>query len=74
MNYWLKIFKDENGYLVEWDDDGEIRFRVFEEGDEEFGDIECFRRLLYFVTEFFAKTGSKHDKKRITITLGGKDE
>lgn len=75
----LRITKGDNGYRCNWleetDDFGAVRVYeiVQEEMESEHGEIECFQRLLWFITEHFAMTGSKHDERRINITTGGEE-
>ncbi|MBE3145145.1 MAG: hypothetical protein IMZ61_14690 [Planctomycetes bacterium] len=73
----LRITKGDNGFRCNWLEDyddmpgSRVFEAVFEEGESEHGEIECFQRLLYFVTEHFGMVGSKHDARRIRITTGG---
>jgi hypothetical protein len=71
----LIIKRVENGYISSFEDEqlGEV-FDVFEECETEWGDIECFQRLLWHVAEYYGMIGSKHDTRRIRITIGGEDE
>lgn len=74
----LEIIRADNGYIAEYWDESEteqIKMQVvFEEPEmEKYGEIECFQRLLYYITEYFAMTGSKHDARRIRITTGGEE-
>lgn len=69
----LRISRADNGYVCTWDDttvegDRIERIMLFAEHDGEWGSVECFRELLYFITEHFAMAGTKHDARRITIT------
>lgn len=76
----LNIERTKNGYLikdisVDYENGiGNFRRVSFEEMDTEHGEIECFQRLLIYVTEYFGMIGSKHDERRIRITTGGEDE
>jgi hypothetical protein len=75
MGYFdLGIQKVENGFLTLFEEDGVYTQNVFEESDDEHGEIECFKRLLYSIVDHFGMTGSKHDARRIRITTGGEDE
>jgi hypothetical protein len=79
MARWdLRITKNENGYRCNWLEDLEstearIMETVFEEAETEHGEIEAFERLLCFITEHFGCSGSKHDKKRIRITIDNEE-
>jgi hypothetical protein len=72
MQWSLEIEKVENGYFTKWwemDEPEQIKHQmVFEETDTEDGEVECFARLLWYITEHFGMVGSKHDKYRIRIT------
>ena len=74
MDWNLKIIKAENGYIAEyWDegDDGEIlqHQQVFEEQDDEKGELDCMVNLLNFVKEHFGHYGSKHDHYRLLMEI-----
>ncbi len=75
----LRITKGDNGYRCNWLEDyddmpGSMVFEtVFEEEESEHGELEAFERLLWFITEHFGMTGSKHDARRISITTWGED-
>jgi hypothetical protein len=77
----IDVEKVENGYVVEfweWADEGgeEIKTRmVFEDMDDmgEDSGVECFARLLWYITEHFGMIGSKHDLKRIRISTENDD-
>jgi hypothetical protein len=79
MNEELNIEQVSNGYICRWwEDNNEYeelvkQQMVFEEDGTEHGNIECFRSLLYFITEHFGMLGSKHDARRIRITTGGEE-
>jgi len=73
----LEIDRVDNGYLASWwVYNGEaIKHQMcFMEENKEHGEIECFQRLLYFITEHFGMIGSKHDARRIRIITGEEDE
>jgi hypothetical protein len=77
LYFEIGVTKVSNGYLVTfWEEEEPEPVKIqcaFEEGDSEYGTIECFQRLLYYITEHFGMLGSKHDKRRIRITTGGED-
>lgn len=64
----LEIIRTLNGYAAVWREDHCYVEMSFEEEDSEFGEVECFSRLLWWITEHFGMIGSKHDKRRIRIT------
>ena len=75
MNWTLEITKAENGYIAEYWDDGEedgesIRHQIlFEEQDDEKGELDCMGNLLYFVKEHFGIYSSKHDRYLLNIEI-----
>jgi hypothetical protein len=74
----IRVAMVNNGYLVTFWEDGENdepvkTENVFEIMGTEHGEIECFQRLLVYITDHFAMAGSKHDKRRIRITTGEED-
>ena len=75
MSWDIIVERVDNGfvasYLEEVDGEFEERRSCFEGNGD---DVEAFQRLLWFVTDYFGMTGSKHDKKRITITTGPPDD
>ena len=70
----LAIMKVDNGYTVGWWEDDTLHEMVFEESVTEHGEIECFQRLLYYITEHYGMVGTKHEARRIRITTGGEDD
>jgi len=67
MDWNLEIIKADNGYIAEYSDLGEDgepsqHQMVFEEHDDEKGELDCMVNLLYFVKEHFGIYGSKHDR------------
>ena len=69
----LTITQTQDGGYVTSDESGGM-IGAFEEGETQWGSVECFQRLLYSITEYFGMIGSKHDARRIRITTGGEDE
>ena len=74
MDLTLTITKVDNGYIAEhWDegDDDEIiqHQQVFEEQDDEKGELDCMVNLLHFVKEHFGCYGSKHDHYRLLMEI-----
>jgi hypothetical protein len=66
----VTIEKCRNGYVVT--QNNKI-LSVFEDNETEWGHLESFNRLLYFITERFGMLGSKHDEKRIRINIENED-
>ena len=69
----LTITSCKNGSYFCVNEEGQPE-AAFECMETEHGEIECFVRLLYYITEYFGMLGSKHDAKRIRITTGGEDD
>ena len=71
----LTIERVENGFVLEGDfkQDGGSYHMVFEEYDNEFGEIEAMQKVLFEVIEYFGLVGSKHDKKRIKVVIDEQD-
>ena len=67
----VTIEKCGNGYVVT--QNNKI-LSVFEDSETEWGHLESFNRLLYFITEHFGLLGSKHDEKRIRIIIEGNED
>jgi hypothetical protein len=80
MYFELTILRVDNGFIASfWEGESPemeaVKTQiVFEEGDGEHADIECFQRLLYYITEHYGLQGTKHDKRRIRITTGADDD
>jgi hypothetical protein len=78
-DYEMKIEKVDNGYLLEfpdvqYDDDGEtptIRREVIAEDDGRWGHLEAGLMLIFRIMEFFDLTGSKHDERRLQVSISG---
>lgn len=74
MKWAIGIEKVLNGYICRWydeDDEGKpiIHTRVFEEIDEENGELEAMRNMLYCVKEHFAVYYSKHNPYNLDISV-----
>ncbi len=68
----LSIEREDNGFTVTKQEVGssKINKAVFQDIDnDEFGEEEALRSVLYEVVEYFGCLGSKHDKKRIRIEM-----
>jgi hypothetical protein len=79
-DYKMTIEKVDNGYLLEfpdtYDDDDEAdvprtRREVIAEDDGRWGNIEAGQVLIYRIMEFFDMTGSKHDERRLQVSISG---
>ena len=80
--YYLKITRASNGYILSWDEEIETadeNHPLIEtqewliessEGDE----LREHERLLWEVMEFFGFGGSKHDEERLRITREKRDD
>jgi hypothetical protein len=72
MKWQALISKVNNGYKVDFiDGEGKKTFVYAEKDNVELSsneeDKEHTVEMLWEILEFFAETGSKHDKKRINI-------
>lgn len=78
----VRIEQAVNGFVVTTEDpvyseDGDfIRANtgsvfVFEEGDNP---LECHQGLLYYVLDEFGISGSKHDPKRVRVSIEPNEE
>lgn len=78
-DYRLTIERVDNGYLLEFpdvyeDDESEtptVRREVIAEDEGRWGNIEAGQVLIYRLMEFFDLTGSKHDERRLQVTISG---
>jgi len=80
MSDWeMSIEKVDNGYLLKFSDvqyaaDVEtptVRREVVAEDDSEWGHLEAGLMLIYRMMDFFDLTGSKHDERRIQVSISG---
>ena len=67
--YSLKISRAMNGYVVCFDNGDMVVEEVFEDEEEEFGELYSMEKVLWRVLNYFGVFGSKHDKKRIRIHI-----
>lgn len=74
MMMTIEILRTTNGYTAIWREDDQYLERSFEEDESQYGEVECFARLLWWIVEHFGMIGSKHDERRIRITTGGDDK
>lgn len=79
-DYKMTIEKVDNGYLLEfpdpYDDDDEAdvprtRREVIAEDDGRWGHLEAGQMLIFRIMEFFDLTGSKHDERRLQVSISG---
>lgn len=82
-DYKMTIERVDNGYLLEFpatyeDEEGEagIRREVVAEDDSKWGHLEAGQMLIFRIMEFFDLTGSKHDERRlqVSISVPGEEE
>lgn len=74
MNWEIKVKKVTNGYLAEWWEDGDDNAftefqQVFEEPDNETGELEAMQNLLWFIKETFGVMHSKHNKRNLVVEI-----
>lgn len=79
-DYRINIERVDNGYLLEmpdiqYGDDGAetptVRREVIAEDDSEWGNLEAGLMLIFRIMEFFDLTGSKHDERRLQVSISG---
>jgi hypothetical protein len=78
-DYKMSIEKVDNGYVLEFPDVYEddpsdaphTRREVIAEDDGRWGGIEAGQVLIYRIMEFFDLTGSKHDERRLQVSISG---
>lgn len=77
MSWEIKIRKAVNGFVVEHESEGEIEGKVEtvieEDENDEFGELETMKNLLYFIKEHFGCYYSKHNKKNVNIEIEEQD-
>lgn len=78
MNFELHITKAKNGYYMMWQEEVEREVinhqEVFEEKDGEDEEIECMRRLLLRIKEYFGVYYSKHNQKNLVVEIEGEEK
>jgi len=79
MPWDLKITRAENGWVLSWEEDGNIIYKVVEETfDCEYPSIGMSVNggfnLLQAVQEYYDFIGSKHDKHRVKVIITGIEE
>jgi hypothetical protein len=79
-DYKMTVERVDNGYLLEFpdthvDEDGRdlpgTRREVVAEDDSEWGHLEAGLMLLYRLMDYFDLTGSKHDARRLQVSISG---
>jgi hypothetical protein len=83
----LEINRVDNGYVVNYSEDDNLKVCVFEEREEDiyqseknFGtyslndNLTVMENLLYFVLEYFGVISSKHNDNNITINIEKNNE
>lgn len=75
----INIRKADNGFICSWKEELEEDYiktmqQVFEEEDDELGELKNMINLLNFIKEHFAVIYSKHNKYNINIKLEGEEE
>lgn len=76
-DYKMTIERVDNGFLLEFpdvyedDDAPRTRREVIAEDDGRWGNIEAGQMLIYRIMEFFDLTGSKHDERRLQVSISG---
>lgn len=71
MSKWkCEIEKVSNGYILKHKNDDNLSIStIFEENNEECGDLNAMFELLYAVKEFFGVHHSKHNKKNLILEV-----
>ncbi len=76
----ISIERVDNGFILkspgDWDEStGKEQIKVFEENSrDEFGEHEALQKLFYVIIEELGLYGSKHDAKRLRVTLEEKED
>jgi len=76
-DYKLTIERVDNGYLLEFpntyedDEDPGTRREVIAEDDGKWSHLEAGLLLIFRIVEFFDLTGSKHDERRLQVSISG---
>ena len=79
-DYKMSIEKVDNGYLLEfpgpYEEDEEVDVprtsrEVIAEDDSDWGHLEAGQMLIYRIMEFFDLSGSKHDERRLQVSISG---
>jgi hypothetical protein len=80
-DYKMSIEKVDNGYLLEfpnvyetYEDGAGITTtgrEVIAEDESQWGNLEAGLLLIFRLMEFFDLTGSKHDERRLQVSISG---
>jgi hypothetical protein len=78
-DYRMTIERVDNGYLLEFpdpyeDDEADVlrtSREVIAEDDSKWGHLEAGQLLIYRMMEFFDLVGSKHDERRLRVSISG---
>jgi hypothetical protein len=67
-SWTIGVSRVENGFICEASDG---RVDVFEESDDSElrPDPDAIARVLYRIVEYFGATGTKHDARRVSVTV-----
>lgn len=72
MVWSYNITRAENGFIIEnisdenYEDTG---IKLIEDGEEEDGELESLRNMLYELKELFGYHYNKHNNKNIKVTI-----
>ena len=72
MTWKISIEKIENGFVVYHpgeETDNEVKTGFEYDEDDDFGELKCMEKLLWFVKNHFGEHYSKHNKKNINIEI-----
>jgi len=74
LPWMLNIRKAQNGFICAWqetleDDTIRTNEQVFQEDDEEKGELICLVEMLWFITGHFGILPSKHNKHYLEIKI-----
>lgn len=72
----LIIERVENGFLVKQEDftPVEMSHVVFEDSEEVDAEIDSGYSLLWHIIEYYGLRKSKHDPRRLSVTIDSKEE
>ena len=68
MAWWLKIIRNDNGYILHTSDN-----RTLVVQEDKIDDLKAHEELLWEVMEYFNFGGSKHDEERIRVVREKRD-
>ena len=76
----INIRKADNGFIASWKEELEegdyikTMQQVFEEEDDELGELKNMNNVLRFVKEHFGVYHSKHNKYNLSVKIEGEEE